>query len=589
MMKIQTGAPHFKSLMKQCRNANYTFSKSFNEFVDNAIKRATQMQLCTQVDDNQRLQELRVSDNIESGFDNMDQQGNKNPFNMGHIKDAHDDDSETSEFGIGMKAGAISAANQLNVYTRITGSDGVVKYVEVICDFIRMADTEDVNESYNPFVREISREEYQMNHPYEQGSTIKLSKIRDTIYPRTTQQDITNHICSELSATYTRFVANGSVITVNGKQVEPVYDFFEDEKCKPFNVTKEMFIFENGLNNKYIIRRKTIHCVSWQEYHRSDGLWKKLEGDGIKYIADLQSNGYKSLYKPFNEDGVCLQLKTTFVFYSDMFHRSDGKSLPMTDDALLIYKDDRNYSKQSIFVHRNGSHNYTLHEMDFVSKRLGKDIGITFNKEILMNGSNELIIAIKTALADSKDDFSADTSCKKNDKLCKKAIDLGLIDPSTCSKKKLYHPKKTDSSSNSETGSDTETVASSRNKPAKKSKPVAKKTTSPVAADPPFVSPPAATVVQSAITTLNAWFPEEPVATEEPAAIDEEPVAIEDPQPENPPKIEEVAVEDKMEEHHVSEIRRRRTIDVIVRLQKMIADELELSEEALSAIESAIA
>ena len=64
MMKIQTGAPHFKSLMKQCRNANYTFSKSFNEFVDNAIKRATQMQLCTQVDDNQRLQELRVSDTI---------------------------------------------------------------------------------------------------------------------------------------------------------------------------------------------------------------------------------------------------------------------------------------------------------------------------------------------------------------------------------------------------------------------------------------------------------------------------------------------------------------------------------------------
>ena len=110
-----TGAPHFRSLMKQYRQASYTLPKAINEFVDNAIKRAKNVSIVTQVDDTQRLQELCVSDDIESGFENMDQTGINNPFNMGHIKIAHEDDSETSEFGVGMKAGSLSAANHLNV------------------------------------------------------------------------------------------------------------------------------------------------------------------------------------------------------------------------------------------------------------------------------------------------------------------------------------------------------------------------------------------------------------------------------------------------------------------------------------------
>ena len=45
MTTLQPGAPHFKSLAKQYRHANYTLSKALNEFVDNAIKRATELRV----------------------------------------------------------------------------------------------------------------------------------------------------------------------------------------------------------------------------------------------------------------------------------------------------------------------------------------------------------------------------------------------------------------------------------------------------------------------------------------------------------------------------------------------------------------
>jgi hypothetical protein len=201
---------------------------------------------------------------------------------------------------------------------------------------------------------------------------------------------------------------------------------------------------------------------------------------------------------------------------------------------------------------------------------MGKDIGITFHKEILMNGKNELIMAIKSALVDSKRGFSADTSSVTNAKLCEKAIKIGILDPKICPPQKLSSGLR---QAESASGSDTE----SGNKISVKTR----KSRSSKNASPPAPSPPV--VVQSAISTINEWVPKDVAATEENSNASTS--TIEEAQePESLPKIE-----DKEEQITLSEIRRRRAIDIIVRLQKMVADEMELSEEALSAIESAIA
>lgn len=439
MSILNTGAPHFKSVMKQHRHANYTLPKVLNEFVDNIIKKTDEIRIYTQIDDEKNLQEFKVSDNYIHGFDNLDCEGVNNPFNMGHIKSAHEDDSETSEFGVGMKAGALSAANQLNVYTRVKNLDGTYKYIEVICDFIRMSNEPDVNASYNPRIRIITYDEYKEHHPFDQGSTLKLSKIRDCIYSKTTVEEITEDISNCMANTYVRFISKGTKLYVNDSIVSPTYDFFDDVKCEPFTINKDLFILEKSGIVLYLIR-KTKEIPVWQEFNRDNSRWTKLKehNDGLKYIQELKKIGYKMIYTPFTEDGVCMQINTTFTFYSDKYHTNNHKSEPdLPEDCVNIYKDDRNYGKQSLLKHNNGVHNYTLHEIDFVSKRLGKDLGITFNKEILMNGNNDLIIAIKAALVDSREEFTADTSVKKNADLCEKAIKNGLIDLMTCPEAKL--------------------------------------------------------------------------------------------------------------------------------------------------------
>lgn len=430
---LTTGAPHFHSLMKQFRQANYTLPKVVNEFVDNAIKKTSMVEIASQVDD--RLQELCISDNIETGFENMEKVGIENPFNMGHIKIAHEDDSETSEFGVGMKAGALSAANQLNVYSRVIGVDGTYKYIEVICDFIRMAGEEDVNASYNPRIREISYAEYRDVHPFECGSTIKLSKIRDAIYPKTTQHDITAYICKELSKTYSRFISRGVVMKVNGEEVAPLYDYFADPKCVPFIVKRDIFILENNNGRRYIACNSNEEDLTWYEYDSKDkkSPWKKSKDLNHKEIENLIKNdGYKYVYTPINSYGHCLTLRTTFTFYSDRLfalHKSshEDEHLEIPEDVTYIYKDNRSYGNKSLFKHNDGCHNYTLNDMDFISKKLGKDIGITFNKEICMEGNNEIIHVIRSMFQDTRRGISANRSTTPYRNAYNKAIRCGIL------------------------------------------------------------------------------------------------------------------------------------------------------------------
>ena len=202
----------------------------------------------------------------------------------------------------------------------------------------------------------------------------------------------------------------------------------------------------------------------WQEFNQDTSKWIKLKehSDGLKYINELLKSGYRYVYAACNDEGACMQINTTFTFYSDKFHtRHKGSEPELPEDCVYIYKDDRNYGRQSLLKHNNGIHNYTLHEIDFVSKKLGKDLGITFNKEILMNGTNDLIVSIKAALVDSREDFSADTSVKKNTDLCEKAIKKGLIDLMTCPETKLSaHHRSLRIEASSKTGSKLPSVVS---------------------------------------------------------------------------------------------------------------------------------
>lgn len=450
------GAPHFRSIAKQHRHANYNLEKALNEFIDNVVKLATRIHITTEVDSEGRLQELKISDDYRYGFININENGINNPFNMGHVKFGHDDDDETSEFGCGGKAGAISTSNIMTVVSKVGDKlydgklydgklyDGKLydgNFYEVVCDFIKMEKEEDVIASYNPKKREILADDYADIHPFQTGSSIVLSKILGTICEQTTQQKLTQRIKKGISETYSRFLRDGMEIRVNGEQVDRENDFFLDPKCMPFTIKKLFYILDKpGTNDKIFLIQKTVERTSWQIYNKMEDKWIAFKS--VKEADDFRDakkrEGYYYAYQ--TKDGLdssCIRIDSTFVFYSDLMHTDDIFDHLLPCDQVLIYKDNRKYGKKSFVRHNNGIHNYTLHKIEFISKKIGKELGITFNKEITMDGNNDLIAALKSAIKDSRSEFNADTSTNANKKLCDKAIKLGVIDLMTCKKIKL--------------------------------------------------------------------------------------------------------------------------------------------------------
>jgi hypothetical protein len=436
----EVGAPHFRTEARKYRNANYTFEKVINEAIDNIIKKATEIHVKTTIDGDGRLQEVKISDNYVNGFENINQKGVANPFNMGHKRPGHDANDELSEFGVGMKSGALSAANELSVLTKAKGS-----YYHVIMPFLKMEEEEDVNTSYNPKIKEIVEADYREVHPFATGSSVILSKIRDTICERTTQRELTERLKKGISETYSRFLTANMRIFVNGEEVSRELDFFADIKCVLFTIKKRFFILEKG-NDAIFVIKKTIEQPTWQIYVKGKvkgqielkDKWETLKQSGEEFMAEKIKEGYKYCYDSGSvvSDGSCMKIDTILTFYSDLFHQPSEPEKPF--DHVLIYKDNRKYAKKTLAkIVLDGNHNYTLHRIDFDAKQIGKALGMTFYKDMTMEGNNDLIRAVKLAIDDSRKEFSSNVSNKQNEKSCDKAIKNNVINLNTCNPEKL--------------------------------------------------------------------------------------------------------------------------------------------------------
>jgi Histidine kinase-, DNA gyrase B-, and HSP90-like ATPase len=430
---LETGAPHFKSLANQHRQSNYTFDKFVYECLDNVVKKCNEIDVDTDVDDWGKLQEVRISDDYEHGFDNINNPGVHNPFNMGHFSNNHDNDNETSEFGVGLKAGSISAANQLEVITKVPSCNA---NYHVTADFIRMSNEPDVNASYNPKIKTISDEEFAEIHPFTNGSTIKVTKIRDSTFNTTSKPQLTAHLKKSIGKTYAKMLERCQ-INVNGEQVEAPHDFFQDPKCTHFINVCRVYIVKNDTTGDIVyFLHKTFHSgiTKYYIYDKNTHKWIVSSND---VLTRLIQNDYTYPYSHLRNN-YCIEVRSVFTFYSDMFHNGENDDGNKPQDMVNIYKDDRLYGSESLVKHNDGNHNYTLHEISFKSKAIGKHIGITYNKEVDMkHRSNDLVNCLKAIVAENRSAFNANTSQKKNQELCDKAITYGLIDLMTCPEGKL--------------------------------------------------------------------------------------------------------------------------------------------------------
>lgn len=396
------GPAHFRSIMKQQRNNNYNLIKVLCEFIDNIIKKCKNIKIIT-ILDNTKLYEIQISDNYEKGFENINEKGSKNPLNMGHMREGQDDDDETSEFGIGMKAAAIASSNKFTIYTKVEN-----KYYKIYFDFVKMSLEQDINKSYNPLIKPIDEEEYKEHHKYEYGSTLILQEIREEIYSATTEESITGDIKNQLGSIYGELINKYNIeLTINNNIVQAEYDFFENDKCKIFTQSVKLYYL---INEDTKIKIFLIEYPNDRFYIYKDNKINQSK-DNLNYYLD---NQFKILYSINENNKECLQIYSTFTYFVDNI---DDK-LKLVYDIVKIYKDDRKYSNLPLQRRNNGAHNYTLHKINFMSKNIGKQLGMTYNKEILLsNNQNDLVNCVDAIISKNKENFTADTSTSKFIKL----------------------------------------------------------------------------------------------------------------------------------------------------------------------------
>ena len=440
LMKV--GTTHFKGEYKKYCSSNYTLPKALKEFIDNIAKKCRNINVWIKVSGN-RLYEIMISDDYLKGFENIHSEGIENPFNMTHIRGGQDDDMDMSQFGIGMKAGAIATGLKMVVYTRVANV-----YYCVILDFNRMCREQDREASFSPEWYPITQEQYNAHHPFEYGSTIVFSGIRENIYKETTEEMICNYVNTELSKTYRDIIKwTGINIKVNDLQVLPAFSFFEEPQCSPFNENVSLFHLEKLEQNKDGITQKHIEYYAYFENENKYRLQDK-ETKNFKIIpkTKLQSKyinaGYKYVNQISSSNLACIDFESTFVMYHPLVNSGTDKEREsfMPKGRAIIYMQGRSYgnwNKEST----NGASNFTEIEIRVSSKKVANELGLTFNKDISKEQQNDLTLAVKEIISSMTGKLSGDTSSPNNKKLYDKALLNGIQVPENRLPKSVSPPK----------------------------------------------------------------------------------------------------------------------------------------------------
>jgi len=422
------GAPHFASVARMHRSSNYTFLKVVCELLDNVLRKATEVKISTRIDESGKLRSLTISDNYVKGFENIYKNGAENPFNMGHTRIGQNEDDDSGMYGLGMKAGSISAGNKLNVWTKVGD-----ECFNVELDFMKMEMETDVNKSYNPRIIKINPSVYLSEHPFEQGSSVCISEMRASIYGTTTQQEISVYLQEQIGFLYSKFIKKNQIqIEVNGSMVEACIDLFEDPKAIPFTITKKYYILEHKTKPREIVIERKHANTTWRQYNNDS---HEIDAAPSDIYKSLQNKGYVCTNSISDRERASLILESTFVFYSDKYHGEIEMEKPF--DQVIMELNGRIMGHLPIIKLTDGNHNYSSHRVTLTSKKIAKELGLTFNKEFHNNIENDLMIALKADIMENRVHHNSNVSQTSNHKLCVFAIDNNIIDFRTCPYAKL--------------------------------------------------------------------------------------------------------------------------------------------------------
>jgi hypothetical protein len=268
-----------------------------------------------------------------------------------------------------------------------------------------------------------------------------LSKLHPTLHENTSQVQIQKEFSDAISDAYTYYIQNGLIIRVNDVVVEEEHDWSSDDTCQLFNITTKIVSLEKD-NDRVLFAIRTDKKTTYKKYDKESRGQRRLIRVDKNEIDQLKQQGYIISDPLKSSDIHAIEINSSIAFYSDLFDSENPPEPPL--NHVHVHKDGRKYGSHK-FEHRtDGNCNYNCHKIDFKSKKIGKELGITYNKQMRMDVQNDLTRMIREIISDNNSNLNSNTSTAKNQELCERYLYEMKVDIMTCPMRKLstYHKER---------------------------------------------------------------------------------------------------------------------------------------------------
>jgi hypothetical protein len=399
--KPSVGVPHFKTKCKEVRNSGYDTEKCLGDLIDYPIVHATTILINIRPNaERNGIHMIHISDDCPRGFEQIDCSNEDSPLNMGHIRVGHADDSETSEFGQGMKNAFINLCESVEIKTHAISERGTT-FKKVEFDFINMMLTTEAELSYEPETMEDISESTFTNHNARIlgtiGSDIKLTNIRngsDNCFDDF--DEFIKRVMNYISLTYSDYLKPGVIretavtIRVNDMQVEPLPDYFEDEICQKRLIHHDIHVLLKANDNqidKILVSKQNRKKVSHFVYDSTKKDETKLEAVTFDVFDDV-------MRKNINMQSQWKQMTfNSTSIYGTPYHYKDCE---LPNNKIRIKRRGRNHGdiEQLTRKYGDGYSNHIYNELTYDAKQLNKFVGIAVHKGVNSGKRNPLISII---------------------------------------------------------------------------------------------------------------------------------------------------------------------------------------------------
>lgn len=325
------GTGHFKDYVEKTVRVNGSrFMENIFETLDFPLYHpdVKNVSITSIHSDDSKLLEITISDDKPNGFDHIDEELSRNPFNIHHHRKGHADNNETSHFGAGLKNGAISIANRMEVFTKSEGG-----YRKVDYDITAMISERDIAKSFDPLIKESNIEEFNEFHPWVEGSTIRIFGILP-VYSNKSKEEFTRDIKKGISEIYKGLLLNRGndiKVTVNEELIQVTPYIYDLPSVIPFNSNIEMYMMEK-LDKTFIYAIKKYNRK--EEYYIYEHGWEKKLKKMLKQNTDILDLTKSELIKIIDNPTRKKELKDEmtefyrlkerlYVLHKEYFNRQD--------------------------------------------------------------------------------------------------------------------------------------------------------------------------------------------------------------------------------------------------------------------------